>query len=484
MSEAESTAGYPDPELRRTLRLRDLVPMQVLLVVGITSVGMAARLGPSYVFVWLAGILMMFLPSAGVIQYAVRLWPLEGGVYQWTRNAISPLAGFLSAWNFGIWTLLTVSPLGITVATALSYALGPSAHWMSESGAFIASINIGLFLLILLINVPGLGTGRWVAHFGTAVMLLVSALLTVLLLYDPAAHLQRPRPYLHSLLNLTFPPLDLFTLNLFTKIAFISLTGLEQVAVFAGETREPGRTILRSAWLAAPLIGLIYILITASMLTYTSADKIDLTGPIPQLLAAAFGPGASGTGSPGPGWLIGRAVIVALAAALFAQCTVYIAELSRLPMVAAWDHLMPSWFTRLHPRYRTPTHSIALMVAMAILLGLLASAGAGTQEAYQLMIVTGNFCYAIYYLMMFAVPLVVGTRFGRRPSPLLRLGCLCGMSVTALYMIFALVPIVEVKSPWLFALKVFLATVLVNLLGIALYRKGAHRAMRAQAPLA
>ena len=26
----------------------------------------------------------------------------------------------------------------------------------------------------------------------------------------------------------------------------------------------------------------------------------------------------------------------------------------RLPMVAGWDHLLPAWFSRLDPRYRTP----------------------------------------------------------------------------------------------------------------------------------
>jgi amino acid transporter len=31
---------------------------------------------------------------------------------------------------------------------------------------------------------------------------------------------------------------------------------------------------------------------------------------------------------------------------------------TRLPMTAGWDHLVPEWFTRMHPRWRTPSNSI------------------------------------------------------------------------------------------------------------------------------
>jgi amino acid transporter len=466
----------PSHGLRKELGLRDLIPMQVLLVVGVTSVGLAARQGATHVAFWLLGIALMFLPAAGVIHYCVKIWPLEGGVYQWTKHAIGPFAGFISAWNFGVWTLLTVSPLGITTATSLSYALGARVAWMAESSVAITSLNIGLFAFILLVNVPGLRIGRWVAHFGTAVMLLVAALLTALLFVHPHPVGANPRVSSQPAFAVALPAVTMLSLNLFSKLAFISLTGLEQVAVFAGETRDASRTILRSAWIAAPVIALIYISMTGAMLTYTPAENIDLTGPIPQVLAAAFDTSGSGNAGLNLGLLLGRGVILALAVAMVAQFAVYIAELSRLPMVAAWDHLLPSWFRRLHPRYRTPTRSLAVMVILAVLLGVLASAGAGAQEAYQLMIVIGNFCYAIYYLLMFAVPLVASVRFGHRPGLILRIGCVCGISVTLLYMIFALVPVVDVKSTWLFALKVGLFTTIVNLAGAAIYWRGTRKA--------
>jgi amino acid transporter len=274
--------------------------------------------------------------------------------------------------------------------------------------------------------------------------------------------------------SLAMPALTLFSVNLFTKIAFNALSGLEQVAVFAGETRNAGRAIMRSAWIAAPIIAVIYILMTGSMLAYIPAAKVDLTGPIPQILAAAFGGGAS----TGVDWglMLGRVTILVLAVALVAQYAVIVAETSRLPMVAGWDGMIPAWFTRLDPRWKTPTRSIGVIVLLAIGLGLLATYGTGAQEAFQVINSVANVGYGIYYLMMFSIPLIVGDRFGVRAGFWLKLASVSGLLVTALAMGFLVLPIVDVASKWLFAAKVVGASLVLNLVGIAIYWNGTRLA--------
>jgi len=467
-----------DHHLRKELGLRDLVPMQVLLVVGITWSGIAAHQGATHVVFWLLGIVLLFLPVAAVIHYCVQIWPYEGGVYQWTKHSLGPFAGFLSAWNFGVWALLAVSNIGIITATSLSYALGPRFAWMENSHSLITTLNLTLFALILLINIPGFGIGRWVAHFGTGVTLAVTALLLVLLFLHPHTSPSHPHHSPQPPFSLAFPALTLLSLNLFTKLTFNGLTGLEQVAVFAGETRNPARTILRSAWIAAPGIAIIYILMTGSMLTYTSASNIDLTGPIPQVLATAFAGGSASPNHLDLGQLFSRLAILLLAIALVAQYAVIVAETSRLPMVAAWDHLIPSWFTRLHPRFRTPTRSLTVIVLLSVFLASLASAGTGTQEAFQLISTSGNLSYGLYYLLMFAIPFVMRARAStpssHRPTPLLLLACISGIAVTILSMIFNLIPIVPVKSAGLFALKTALVLLAANLLAALVYWRGSR----------
>jgi amino acid transporter len=452
--------------------------MQILLVVGVTWGGIAAKQGGTHIWFWLAAILTFFVPLAAVVGWCAQIWPLEGGVYQWTKYALGPFAGFMSAWNFGMWALLAVSNVGILTATSISYGLGPRAAWIEDNHALIAAFTVVLFLLILFVNLPGFGIGRWVSHFGTAVTVLVTLLLMGLLFYHP--HSSAAHPHINPQAPFSFgrPVITLMSINLFTKIAFNGLSGLEQVAVFAGETRNPGRAILRSAWIAAPIIALIYILMTGSMLAYIPAAKVDLTGPIPQILAAAFGGATAGGAALGTDWglLLSRGTILVLAAALVAQYAVIVAETSRLPMVTGWDNLIPAWFTRLDPRWKTPSRSIAVIVALAIGMGLLATYGTGAQEAFQVINSVGNVSFGIYYLMMFAIPLVMGDRFGVRADFWMKLAAVSGLAVTLLAMSFLVVPIVDVASKGFFAAKVTGAAVVLNCVGIAIYWKGTRRA--------
>lgn len=135
----------------------------------------------------------------------------------------------------------------------------------------------------------GLRLGRWVTHFGTGVMMLVVATMLVLLVWHPDATAAHPHVSPQVPFAFGWPAMTLLTLNLYVKVAFNALSGLEQVAVFAGETKNAARSVMLSAWIAAPAVVVIYVLMTSSMLTYTPSAQIDLAGPIPQVLAAALG---------------------------------------------------------------------------------------------------------------------------------------------------------------------------------------------------
>ena len=472
-AESDASERTSSHGLKRDLGLRDLVPMQILLVVGITWAGIAAKQGGSHIWFWLAAILTLFVPLAAVVGWCATVWPLEGGVYQWTKFALGPFAGFMSAWNFGVWALLAVSNVGILAATSLSYGLGQRATWMQDNHTLILALTVGLFVVMLLVNLPGFGIGRWVSHFGTAVTVLVTFLLMSLLFIHPHATASHPHVNPQKPFSLAMPVLTLMSMNLFSKIAFNALSGLEQVAVFGGETRNPAKTIMRSAWIAAPIIAVIYILMTGSMLAYIPASKVDLNGPVPQILTAAFEGGTSS----GFDWglALSRGTILVLAISLVAQYAVIVAETSRLPMVTGWDGIVPAWFTRLHPRWKTPTRSITVIVVAAIVMGMLATYGTEAHEAFQLISSLGNICYGIYYLMMFAIPLVVGDRFGVRAGFWLKLAAVSVAVVTLLAMGLNLLPIVDVASKWVFAAKVAVPSLILNSIGVAIYWYGTRR---------
>src|SRR5256885_8976048 len=84
---------------KRELGLSDLALTQILFIVGLPWVGVAAKQGPSHVIFWLIAIALFYLPSAVVVMYLNGLMPLEGGLYQWAKLGFNDLTGFLVAWN-------------------------------------------------------------------------------------------------------------------------------------------------------------------------------------------------------------------------------------------------------------------------------------------------------------------------------------------------------------------------------------------------
>ena len=124
------------------------------------------------------------------------------------------------------------------------------------------------------------------------------------------------------------------------------------------------RSITRATVIAAPIIVLMFVLGTASVLAMVPIDQIDLIAPIPQLLSVGFGPlGAVAAIVP--------ITLSAMIAIRFAQASVNFAGSTRLPMVAGWDSLLPAWFTRLSETYQTPVNSILFVGAATFVLSTL-----------------------------------------------------------------------------------------------------------------
>jgi amino acid transporter len=148
---------------------------------------------------------------------------------------------------------------------------------------------------------------------------------------------------------------------------------------------------------------------------------------------------------------------------------------TRLPMVAGWDGLLPRWFTRLHPRSRTPVNSILFVGAVTLVLTLGSMVGTGTQEAYQLLENAGGIFYAMAYVALFAIPLFGARRLGWNAPAWLRVASASGLAVTILYSVLSIFPIIDVPSWQMFAVKVGGVVVGSNVLGVAIYGLAGRR---------
>ncbi len=435
----------------------DLVLTQILFIVGMGWIGTAGKLGGSHVSFWLLAIVLFYIPSAVVVIHLNRRMPLEGGLYQWAKFGFNEFTGFLVAWNLWLYAMVLMSEVGLQSANNIAYALGPSAEWMAHNKWMIALWSFGIIGGLMLVSSAGLTTGKWVHNAGALAMLAMYAAIAGL----AVVHWLRGERPANTAFALTLPPVTLLSLNLLGKMGFAALGGFEYVAIFAGECKDPVKTIGRSVWIAAPIIAAMFILGTGAVLTFVPVDQIDLVSPSSQVLSV-------GSRMLGVGTRIVPVVLVLLLGIRVAQASINFSATIRLPMVAGWDDLLPKWFTKLHPKFRTPTYSILFVGAMTLALGLAGNSGVGNQEAFQILNNGSGIFYAIPYLVMFAIPLV-GHAPGVRPGGWVRLACLSGFGMTLLYVVLSVFPIITVESALAFALKVGGLILVANIVGVAVF---------------
>jgi len=152
-----------DHGLKRELKLRDLVLMQILVIVGLNLSGFAAKQGRSHVVLWLLAIALFYLPQAGVVIKPSRAIPIEGGVYQWVKQGISPFAGYMAGWTFSLYIICWNASFGSQVASGIAYVGGSSGAWMGTSKVFALSLTLVLCLLVFVLNVRGLHLTIWIS---------------------------------------------------------------------------------------------------------------------------------------------------------------------------------------------------------------------------------------------------------------------------------------------------------------------------------
>ena len=464
IARAEARVEAHSAALKKELGVPDLVLTQILFIVGLTWIGVAGKLGPSHVVFWLLAIVLFYLPSAAVVIYLNRLMPLEGGLYQWAKIGFNETVGFMLAWNLWLYVIVNTSEIGLQTATYLSYAIGPSAAWMTKSTWFVAAATFVILSLLVIVSTIGLSVGKWVHNVGGVMMLIIFAALLILpILSLSTGHLSAYHP-----LRTSVPAFSLFNLNILGKLGFGALGGFEYMAILAGETKSPSRSISRSVIIATPIICLMFVLGTSTVVALIPTDDIDLIGPLPQVLSVGFAP--FGVASQ----LVTVAIFMTLGMRL-AQTSVNFTGITRLPMVAGWDRLLPNWFTRLHQRYHTPVNSIILVGAISMLIGLMSLIGVGQAEAFQLLFNAGGMFYALTYVVMFAIPIFGLKGVTPRPPAWLRVASFSGLLMTILYVTLSVFPIIKVESVATFAFKISTVIVVANVIGVGVFLNARRR---------
>ena len=460
--------------LNRQLRLRDLVFAQVLTVVGSSWVGIAAGVGQAQFLVWIVAFTLFYAPMAVATYFLNREMPLEGGLYEWARRSFGDAVGFMTAWNIWAYALSSIATILFQIPSELAYMIGPSASGLPENRPVVYAMMYATVALLTATAVRGLGIGKWIHNVSGASIMLAFALLIV----APLWVWLHGEPLHYAPFAIHLPSADGTSLSLVGQVLFAA-AGLEYIAIMAGETKSPSSAIGRSVVLATPIVLLMFVLGTASVVSLHelhAGTTINYVAPIPQALNLAFG--EAGVAS-----FFGKLAILLLQIRILGAASFLFAGATRLPMTAGWDQLIPAWFTRLHPRYRTPTNSIYVTAAVILVMLTLGSWGVKSAEAFGVLNDASSEFYAIAYLVMFLIP-ICGTSAvrGRLPRWVAAV-CACGVVTILFVLTLNAYPFVDVESPGIFAVKILGTVAAVNAFGYGFYRARQAHAKRLQREL-
>jgi len=464
-----STTQPGTHDLKRVLRLGDLVLFNVVAVLGLRWVATSAKAGPSSLVLWLLAAALFFIPQGIAVITLASRFPDEGGVYAWTRRSFGEWNGFLCGWCYWINNVLYYPNLLISTAVIATYAIGKGGTTLGESWPYVLSVSLAALWIAAVLNIVGLGTGKWLHNIGGVATYLPGVMLIVLGL---AAVFMHPSANAFTRERLVPDVTELSTLNLWASIAF-AFAGLELSSTMGEETANPRRDLPRAIVISAPLIAVAYVLGTLSVLWLVPNDELNIVSGFLQGISAG-----SAALSPGLVW------IAPVAAAMYTVSNVagvgaWLSGPARVAFVIGLDRYFPPAFGKVHPQWRTPYVAILVQAVLATVFLLVSQLGKGStvEQAYLVLLDTQLLVYFIPYLYLFLCLLRQARRKSQTGSlPGGRAGAtlagICGLGVTAFAMVVAAIPPGDAPNRGVFAAKVIGGAAAFVALGTAIYLRG------------
>jgi basic amino acid/polyamine antiporter, APA family len=322
------------------------------------------------VFVFAGG---LFALTAKTYAEGAAMFPEAGGSSSFARHAFNDVVSFFAGWALSLDYILTIAISAFFVPHYLSAF--PHLHSLNHNPDDIFG---GLIVVVLLaaLNIRGLGESANL-NFVLAVLDLSTQILLVgvglVLVFSPSL-------LIHQVQLGTVPSWSqlIFALSL----AMLAYTGIETVANMAEESRDPGREVPKAVNLVVLAVLGVYAGISVIALSalpivhhgvgYSPALQATYTHPG---YATALGGhfqndpvlgiisrlGLHGSLLQGAQYYVG-----ALAATiLFIATNAGMIGISRLSWSLAEHRQLPSIFSQLHPRFRTPWFTLLFFSALA-----------------------------------------------------------------------------------------------------------------------
>jgi APA family basic amino acid/polyamine antiporter len=358
----------PGRRLHRRLGSVDLVVFGVGTIIGtgifvLTGKAAAVQAGPATALSFLAAGVACGLAALCYAEFASTV-PVAGSAYTFSYATL----GELVAWIIG-WDLILELALGAaTVAVGWSDYFNSVLHSAgldlptSISGE-TATVNVaagGIVLVLTAVICLGIKLSARVNAVAVAVKVFIVLFVVVAGLFyvkasnyspfippkgSPTAEGYSAAPSL--LQDLGFAPGSFGVTGIFTGAAlvFFAFIGFDVVATTAEETRNPQRSMPRGILGSLPICTILYIAVALVVTGMVKYNKLSISAP----LAEAF----RSVGRPGFATLISVGALIGLTTVMM----MLLLGQSRVFFAMSRDRLLPPPFSKVQPRFRTPTRT-------------------------------------------------------------------------------------------------------------------------------
>ena len=447
------------PHLKRVLGRWDLVLLFVVAVFNLNVVPSIAANGGITVWLWIISLLLFFWPQGiAVIELAHR-YPGEGGVYLWAKEVFGDFHGFLSGWCYWTNNMMYVPTIMLYFVGVSAFAFGPTHAHLADNKSFTLAVSLALLIILVVLNIVGLGVGKWINNVGGLGTLIAGGLLIalgviVLLRFGTSV----------TAADFRIPANPRFVLNSFGVICF-GLVGLELASVMGDEIENPRKTLPGAVAWGGILSGALYIGTTLTLLVAVSKDQISVLQGIVQAVSHM-------SARIGVGWVIAPFAIM-LSLSIAGIGSAWLGGSARIPFVAGLDSYMPDWLGKIHPKYSTPYAALIVHAAVSLILVVInfSFTGAGVQETFQKLLSLAVVLQLIPFLYMFGALLRIAadssfTR-GRYGKATLVAAGLSGLLTTILGIALAFFPAEQITS--LFSYEVWMCGGTLAFVGLAAF---------------
>ena len=425
------------PHLKRVLGRRDLVLLFVVAVFNLNVLPSIAANGGVTIWLWLIALILFFWPQGiAVIELAHR-YPGEGGVYLWAKEVFGDFHGFLSGWCYWTNNMMYVPTVMLYFVGVSVFVLGPGHEKLADSRPFALGASVVLLALLVLLNVIGLGVGKWINNLGgigtfVAAFLLMGLGAVVYVKYGTAMHWA----------DFQIQANPRFVLNSFGVICF-GLVGLELASIMGDEIENPRKTLPGAVAWGGVLSGLLYVGATLTLLIAVDKNTISVLQGIVQAVSHM-------AGQVGVGWIVAPFAFL-LSVSIAGIGSAWLGGSARIPFVAGLDSYMPAWLGKIHPKYATPYAALIVHASVSLILVILNFVSTGNvQASFQSLLSLAVVLQLIPFLYVFGaiLKLAMNPDFRKQQyaKGTLLIAGISGLVTTIVAMIVAFFPAAQIQS--------------------------------------